>query len=365
MMRLLSRTVLCAVMACSPVPVWSASVERATQNVSGLITGLIGSPLRAGPGPIKSLSLGERVAGTDVLETRQDEMVEILWDRRALILLQPQSSLTIAEPKPGDTRVGLRDGSVRVALAYGGRATDVITVETAASRTVTRGGIVEVDARPRPPSLLAMVASMFALPPAVLPQRVDSIRVLEGQSGVEPVGASGRAETIEAGFQALVVNGSAVQVTEQRVQPGRGAGLAAIDRRQETPRPLTERLMAIHVNHALEVERLLNVAPGNLEESVTKPGTDVRGTIVSTSLGIPAASLGGAQTGGQAGPTAPPVTSPLPTLPPIQPPTVTTLSPSQSGGLNSRNLLRDILREQRDRERDRERDRDRRRGRDD
>jgi hypothetical protein len=293
-----------------------------------------------------------------MLETRQDEMVEILWDRRALILLQPQSSLTIAEPKPGDMRVGLRDGSVRVALAYGGRATDVITVETAASRTVTRGGIVEVDARPRPPSLLAMVASMFALPPAVLPQRVDSIRVLEGQSGVEPMTGAGRAETIDAGFQALVVNGSAVQVTEQRAQPGKGAGLAAIDRRQEPPRPLTERLMAIHVNHALEVERLLSVAPANMEDSVTKPGADLRGTIVSTSLGIPAVSLGGAQTGGSS---APPVTSPLPTLPPIQPPTVTTVSPNQSGGLNSRNLLREILREQRDRERDR----DRRRGRDD
>lgn len=332
----------------------NAAVQNHRQEAWGLITAVVGSPVRVAPGATKPVALGDRVAIADELQTRQDEMLEILWDRHALILVQPQSSLAIREFQAGETEIALRNGGVRVALAYGGRPMDKVTVETPTSRIFTRGGIMEVDVRPTPPSLLAMVASMFSTPAQAVPQRVDTVRVLEGQSGVETLRVKGASEMVEAGYQARLAVGEPIRVAELPQSQGKGAGLAGIDRRQETPRPLTERLVQVHVDHALEVERLLNnTTSAAIDQGANKPAPDIKGTIVATSLGIPSASLAQPQPSATS-----PVTSPLPTLPPIQPPTVTALAPNQSGGVNSRNLLKEILREQRDKGTKRGRGRD-------
>ena len=62
------------------------------------------------------------------LRTHADDTVEVLWDRRAVILVQPQSVLSVHETKSGETHVDLTGGTVRVALAYGGLLTDLVTV---------------------------------------------------------------------------------------------------------------------------------------------------------------------------------------------------------------------------------------------
>lgn len=326
----------------------SAEGSSGSASVGGLITAVTGTPVLGPGGAGKTPALGDRVSMATELHTRQDEMVEILWDRRALILVQPQSIVSIKEPSAGQTQVDLRSGGVRVALAYGGNPSDLVAVHTPSSRVVTRGGIMEINVAP-PPSLFAQVASMFSSPqPATSRQPVETVHVLEGQSGVEPLHAKGGSDMLEAGELAQVALGSVAQRTQLPQGAGTGVGLAAIDRRHGTPQPLTQRLVKIHVAHALEVERLMNAAPSAVDQPSATTGADVKGTIVATSLGVPNVSFTQpgtvAPTGGNPTVTAPPsVTSPLPTLPPIQTPTVTTLTPSQSGGFNSRNLLKDIL----------------------
>lgn len=338
-------TILFAVMGIS-----SAEGSSGSASVGGLIIAVTGTPILgpAAGSAGKTLALGDTVSMATELHTRQDEMVEILWDRRALILVQPQSIVSIKEPGAGQTQVDLRSGSVRVALAYGGNPSDLVAVHTPSSRVVTRGGIMEINVAPPPPSLFAQVATLFSGPqPATSHQPVETVRVLEGQSGVEPLHAKGGSDMLEAGELAQVALGSVAHRTQLPQGAGTGVGLAAIDRRHGTPQPLAQRLVKIHVAHALEVERLMNAAPSAVDQPSATTGADVKGAIVATSLGVPNVSFtqpAAAPTSGNPTVTAPPsVTSPLPALPPIQTPTVTTLTPSQSGGFNSRNLLKDIL----------------------
>ncbi len=342
--------------------------EVVGQSASGVITGLTGAPLLGTVGgATRGLSLGDTVAVAEELRTGQDDILEILWDRRSLILIQPQSKVLIHESKTGQTEVSLRGGSVRVALAYGGRPTDMVTVQTPSSRVFTRGGILEVDVLPPPPSLFSRVASAFSKAGAPIGQTpLETVRVLEGQSGIEPLTSTspGQSQMLEAGVQARIAVGMVEQVAELPRNSAKGVGLADTDRRQGTPGPLRQRLVNVHINHALEVERLMSASAPSIDRSGTATGSDLKGAIVATSLGVPTISL--AQPGTTSGPVAPVpspgMTSPLPTLPPVQVPTITTLAPGQSGGFNSRNLLKEILDDDDDkgggRNRGRDRDRD-------
>jgi hypothetical protein len=318
------------------------------QSPSGLITGLTGTPLLGTiGGATRNLSLGDTVSVAEELRTGQDDILEVLWDRHTLILIRPQSTVLIHEAQAGKPEVLLRDGSLRVVLAYGGRPDDMVTVQTPSSRVFTRGGIVEVDVVPAPPSLFSHVASVFSQPETPIAEaRLETVRVLEGESGIEPLTGPGQSDMLEAGVQARIAGGLVQQVAALPRQSAKGAGLADTDRRQGTPAALTKLIANVHVNHALEVERQLNAqGPAIDRTETTAAGPDLKGAVVSTSLGVPTFTL--TQLGTTSGPVAstppPTTTSPLPTLPPVQAPTTTTLLPNQSGGGNSRNLLKEFL----------------------
>lgn len=316
----------------------AAVPDRLTDAASGLITGLTGTPTALGPanGAARSLKLGDTVSIAEQLRTQLDDTVEILWDRRAVILMQPQSSLMIHETKPGETHVDLTGGTVRVALAYGSRPSDMVIVHTPTSRVFTRGGIVEVDVLPSPPSFLSRVGAMFsrAESPAIRTP-LEAVRVLEGQSGIEPLQSPGRAQMLDAGVQARIAAGAVEQMSDLPAAPGKGVGLSAADRRQGTPGPLTQSIVRVHINHALEVERLMSATPPSLDQTAKAAGADVKGTIVATSLGVPTTSFSQAQTG-LSGSSAPPAS-------PVITPPITTLAPNQSGGANSHSIITTIL----------------------
>lgn len=374
--------------------------EVVGQRAYGLITGLTGAPLRGTlDGATRDLTLGNRVAVAEELRTGQDAILEILWDRRAVILVRPHSTVMIHESKPGQTVVSLGGGSVHVALAYNsGRPTDIVTVQTPSSRVFTRGGILEVDVLPSAPSFFSRVASVFSKTEAPIgPALLETVRVVEGQSGIEPLTSSPKeSQMLEAGVQARIAAGIVEQVGELPQNSAKSVGLADTDRRQGTPGPLKQRLVNVHITHALEVERLMSATSPAIDRPAPTTGSDLKGTIVATSLGVPTISLAQPGTTSGSGSTpqptsgpvapvtspgvttplptlpsspvvsvpSPSVTSPLPTLPPIQVPTITTLTPSQSGGLNSRDLLRELLDDD-DGNRGRGRGRGRDRGRDD
>lgn len=307
---------------------------------SGIITGLAGSPSAAGKaasGP-RHLSLGDMISTEQEVRTRQDDSVEILWSQRALIQVQPHTSVTIEEKKEGQVTLRLSAGRIRVALAYDGPATDIVTVQTPTGRIFTRGGIMEVDVLSPRPSLFSRVSTALSggdTPPAAL---IETVRVREGQSGVEALGGSTKSEMLEAGAEARVASGVIQQVSNLPATADRGLGLASTDRRQSTPPELARRIARVHVDHALEVERLTQAAGPPLDGKEVTTGPDLKGTIVATSLGVPAGTLSGpAMTGsGSPGPSGP-------TLSPVQSPTVTTLGTNQSGGLNSKSILNEVL----------------------
>lgn len=358
------------------------------QRASGLITGLTGNTL-LGPvgGTTRELSLGNTVAIAEEVTTGQDGSLEILWDRHALIVIRPQSKVVIHESKEGQTEISLGGGSVRVALAYNsGRPTDIVTVQTPSSRVFTRGGILEVDVLPQSPSLLTRVASVFAS--AGVPAdsaRVETVRVLDGESGVEPLTAApGTSHMLEAGVQARIATGIVEQTTELPQHSSKGVGLADTDRRQGTPILLAQRLVTVHITHALEVERQMSAQSPTVDQAGAPTGSDLKGTVIATSVVVPNGTLGqpGTTRGPAPTPQPPPtvitplpppsgpvtsgppptVITPLPTLPQIP-----TLVSGQSGGLNSRKLLRQFFddddddnngRRNRNRGRDRDDDRD-------
>jgi hypothetical protein len=342
-----------------------ASVRDGTQAMAGpaatgLITGFTGAPLLgAADGTKQDLSLGNTVAVAQELRTGQDDILEILWDRHAVILVRPQSRIMIQESIPGQTVVSLKGGSVRVALAYdSGRPTDMVTVETPSSHVFTRGGILEVDVLPPPSSLFSRVASVFSKNETPIgPALLETVRVVEGQSGIESLtSAPGESHMLEAGVHARIAAGIIEQVGELSQHPAKGVGLTDTDRRQGTPSPLTQRLTNVHITHALEVERQMRTPSRPIDRAEATTGSDLKGTIVSTSLGLPTVLPGQPGTtrgpapvsqptpSGPVTPTPPPtVTTPAPTLPPVQAPPIARPVPNQPRGNNGRHLLKDVF----------------------
>src|SRR4051794_6179917 len=142
------------------LPAAAAVQDARPKPVTGLITGITGIPTAAPVnGQARTLALGDKITMADQLRTQADDSLEVLWDRRAVILVQPQSVVSIQETKTGETHVDLTGGTVRVALAYGGLLTDLVTVRTPTSRVITRGGIVEVDVLPPTPSFFSRLGS--------------------------------------------------------------------------------------------------------------------------------------------------------------------------------------------------------------
>jgi len=325
----------------------AAAVQDARPKpVTGLITGITGIPTAAPVnGQARTLALGDKITMADQLRTQADDSLEVLWDRRAVILVQPQSVVSIQETKTGETHVDLTGGTVRVALAYGGLPTDLVTVRTPTSRVITRGGIVEVDVLPPTPSFFSRLGSALSRPnTANAPAMLEGVRVLEGQSSVEPLRSSRPSQLLDTGSHARIAAGTVEQLSELPAV-GKGVGLAATDRRQGTPGPLTTNIVRVHVDHALEVERMMSESSASVAATATGPENDVRGTIVATSLGVPATSFGSTgvnnpliQGSGGSQTINPTMTSPLPALTAVQTPTVAT-----SGGINSRTIISTVL----------------------
>ena len=325
------------------------------QRAFGLITSVIGAPVLGTAGSAtRDLSVGTTVAIADEVRTGPDDTLEILWGRRALILVRPQSKVLIQESNAGQTEISLRDGSVRVTLAYAGSSTDTVTVQTPSSRVYTRGGVFEVDVRPAPPSLIFRVASAFSKSESPIGQApVETVRVLDGQSGIEPLTATnpGDSHMLESGIQARIAVGQIEQIVELPKSSAKGVGLTDTDRQQGASPSLTQRLVNVHITHAVEVARLMST-PGPVgDQSATAAGADVNGTIVATSLSVP--TIPPAQSGTTNGPApgrqpssnpvapapSPGVTSPVPTLPPVAIPPVARPVP------NPRTPNRHILKE--------------------
>ncbi len=325
--------------------------ERAA---TGVITSLTGGPLLGSlNGTTRELALGNTVGLAEELHTGPDGTLEILWARRTLILIRPQSTVLIHEPKAGQTEIALSGGSVRVALAYHGDPNDMVTVQTPSSHVYTRGGILEVDVVAPPPSVLSRMASVFSQAEAPLsPASVETVRVLEGESGIEPVTSSGQSHMVEAGFQARIAGGMVEQMAALPKQAAKGVGLTDTDRRQGTPAPLTQRLVNVHVTHAVEVARLMSTPDPVGDQSATASGSNLNGTIVSTSLSgstlppAPSGTTNGLAPGRPPSPSSPVVpapspgvTSPVPTLPPVVTPPVAGPVP------NTRGSTRQVLKE--------------------
>ena len=317
------------------------------QAASGLITGVTGTPFIGSVDGVKQdVSLGTRVAVAEELRTGQDDLVEILWARRAMILVRPQSTVMIHESNAGQTEVSLQAGSVRVAMAYHGNPTDMVIVQTPSSRVYTRGGIFEVDVHASPPSLLARVASTFSRTDAAIDQPpFETVRVLEGESGIEPLTSSGQSHMLQAGVQARIAAGMIEQTVEFSQNSAKGVGLTDTDRRQGTPATLTQRLVNVHITHAEEVSRQLSTPDPKVDQTATAAGSDLKTTIVSTSVGFPSTSSTQSGRTSEPGPPvrpapSPGVTQPVPSLPPVQAPPIAT--PSQPRGHN-RHAHRDVL----------------------
>src|SRR6185436_3578572 len=93
-----------------------------------------------------------------------------------------------------------------------------------------------------------------------------------------------------------------------------------------TPALLTQRLVNIHVTHAVEVARVMSTPSATVDETAAAPGSTLKGTIVATSLGVPSTPNAQAGTTKGVAPGSPPaasVTSPVPTRPPMQVPPIT------------------------------------------
>lgn len=316
-----------------------AGVKQAAPAPAGLVTGLTGSPSVTEKAAAGShvLSLGDRLSNEVEVTTQEDDTVEILWGQRTLIQVHPRTSMTIREKREGQIQLQLPAGSLRVALAYGGPASDLASVLTPTGRIFTRGGIVEVDVPNPSPTFLSRVSTAFSGADKPAPgARIETVKVLEGQSGVEALASPGKSEMLEAGLAAQVVAGVIRQVSNLPSAVDRGLGLAPTDRRQSTPAQLAQRIARIHVDHALEVERLVSVPKPSLDAKDV-PGADLKGAVVATSLGVPAISF--APSSGAMGTPPPGPTTFIPPSP------GTTQGGNQSGGFNSKSILNDVLKD--------------------
>lgn len=331
-------------------PAWTAVPGTDQRPASGLVTGVIGQPQVESPASVRrALTPGDRIVAGDLVRTARGDRVEIVWDRRALLAVPELTELSIHEQQVGHTNLLLKEGQVHVALAYrAGRPTDVMTVQTPSSHVITRGGIVEIGV-PLPgthQSFIAKMTEAFVRITGSSPSvgangsaSPEIVTLLEGQARIEPLNAPDRSQLMDAPSQVRLVAGAVAGVIDLPPGANKVMTLAASTPQIATPAPITQLIVGRHVEHALEVERSLPKSAGAEQKpDVTNP--DVRGAVLPTSLGVPTTpSPSGGSTATQS-------TAPVPTLPPpsVTTPTISSLAPSQSGGINSDKLLKEILR---------------------
>jgi hypothetical protein len=337
--------------------------SRAGKESSGIISGLNGQAVAMVPGSrvSRSLKIGDRVAAGEEIRVDSSGTVELLWERRALCALGGHSRIVLQEAGRGSVLVHVLDGTIRIAYSYNeGHPTDTLKIEMPETRMTMRGGIIE-----------AAVAGAAA---AEHPRRTklaaegtagEIIRVIEGQAQIERHSPVAKPFLLKAGHE---WRGLSREAGSEAIRPIVGQGARELAVSQDHHRiPAGQRMVQLHVEHALEVERALS----HPAQERNEPEGGLKGAIVATSLGIPLTALSGAgsaitTTTGVTGPVpgavppaavAPPVTVPPAVAPPIGPPAVgpivqtpviptpnvTGLTPSQSGGINSSSLLRDVI----------------------
>ena len=324
----------------------------ARSDSSGIISGLNGQAAAVipGSGASRELRIGDRVAAGEELRVGSGGTLELLWERRALFTLKDRSNIALQESKNGSIFLHILSGTIGVAYSYNeGHPTDTMKIQTPGATMTLRGGIIE--------------AAVEATGVADQPRRMQSrhigeaagemLRVIEGQAHIEPRSSNAKPILLKAGNEWQSLPGRAGD--EIRPSSGhRSRELAAAQSHHQVP--AMQRMVQVHVEHALELERAMSKPSRDGNESDGAAG--VKGAIVATSLGIPLPTVTGAGatvTATSVAPTAPltptapvsgPVTSPAvppAVVPPVVSPNVTGLTPSQSGGINSVSLLRDVI----------------------
>lgn len=311
----------------------AADPVRAEQPPGGIVTGLAGQAVtgiaadfRESQRP-QGLNLGDAVPPGRTIRTGQDGRVEIVWDHRALVTVQERSRITLDESQTGRTEVHVKEGAVRVALAYrAGRPTDFVTIVTPTSRVITRGGIVEVGIPASSPSALSSPSTDTLLrrtSPRPVTSAPETVRIMEGQARIESLGSDARSQLLDARSQVQIVAGAVAGITELPPGLDKGTTLEASAISRAIPQPIKERMVALHVQHALDVEKSLqqSSAPATEKPDVTQQ--DLRGTVLPTSLGVPSIpaqqdTAGASQqnVAPRQQPVSPPPIAPIPTPPP-------------------------------------------------
>jgi hypothetical protein len=324
-----------------------AGASAPGSDSSGIVSGLNGQALAVLSGEARGVRVGDRVVAGEEIRVGPGGTVELLWERRALFALEENSRIGLQESKNGSVFVRLLEGAVRIAYSYNeGHPTDTLKIETPGTRVTLRGGIIEAAveaaqvAEQRQGAMLGSSGGTAG----------EVIRVAEGQAQVELRVADAKPTLVKAGYEwqrrvAAGVN----EANVVRSSAGQGIRrLVAVHSHHLVPDSTVQRVVRVHVEHALEVERALS-KPWDGDETA-----GVKGAIVATSLGIPLTALAGPATAITTATAAPTVPAAPPVAPPVvQPPVIPTpvipvpnvgvLAPTQSGGINSRSLLRDVI----------------------
>jgi hypothetical protein len=334
---------------------------------SGIISGLNGKAAATSPisGASRPLRIGDRVAAGEEIRVDSGGTTELLWERRALFVLEGRGAIALQESKNGSGFVQVLDGTTRIVYSYNeGHPTDTLRVETPKTRVTLRGGIVEVAVE----SVRAGDQIQRTKFPLDRGPAKEIFRVIEGQARIELRAAETKSFLLKAGYEWSALSD---QAGGEAIRPMTGQGVRPLATARDHHRvPAIQRMVRTHVEHALELERALS-KPRDGNEAEEAGG--VRGAIVATSLGIPLPAVTGsgatitatsvtpavpaAPAGPVTLPTAPPAVVPPVVSPPVLPPVVspviptpiiptpnvTGLTPSQAGGINSLSLLRDVI----------------------
>jgi hypothetical protein len=321
---------------------------------SGIISGLNGeaAAVNSVSHTTRGLKIGDRVAAGEEIRVDLGSTVELLWERRALFVLDGRSRIALQQSKSGAGSVQILDGTMRIVYSYNeGHPTDTLRVETPATGVILRGGIIEA----------ALEHGASADRPHLTKSNQvrgtarEIFRVIEGQARIEPRASEVKPFLLKAGYEwTALPDGTGSEAIRPITRQGVRELATARDHHHV---PAIQRMVRTHVEHALELERTMSKPRDGNE---VEEATGVRGAIVATSLGIPLPAVTGSGatiTATSVAPTTPiaptspvsvspavvpPVVSP-PALPPVVTPNVTGLTPSQSGGINSLSLLRDVI----------------------
>lgn len=316
---------LTSVFADSTVP-GATPQERAS---AGIVTGVDGrvvaSPVSSAQ--TRALRVGDLLQSGDEIRVSAGSRVEVLWNKRVLISLEPSTGVRLFDPTGGQTLVQVLEGQARIAFSYSeGRPTDTLAVITPEARTIMRGGILEVMVGSAVHRTDDQHLLKFDKKEGVREGTTgDVIRIVEGQASIEPALSAAKSFLVKAGHEVRVEMGETDAPHESK--SGNRQRLTAIERHLDVPQSAVQRLARTHVDHALELEKSLRKDTENPTDSRNSGGV-VTGAVLSTSLGIPVTPFQNS-----VGPSGQTPSGVSPTVP----------SATQSGGINSSSLLQKAL----------------------